>query len=116
MKNKKQKYVVYINDNFKAFSGEPGYEYARFDDYEQAKEACQKIIEESFNWEFQTGLIAQPNKYHGAMTVGQVYGRWKMFGEYPVILCDDKNCDFCAADYAEELRQRFNREMAEAGK
>jgi hypothetical protein len=87
----KNKYIVYIDDNFHHMDEDERYKAGEFDDCESARKFCMGIVD---------GFLI--NAYEPGMDWNTLLNGYKGFGEDPWISTLDADCRFSAWDYAEQ--------------
>jgi hypothetical protein len=83
------RYRVLVDDNFHYMDEEERYALGEFASYEEAEEACRRIVDEFLLGAYEPGMEAKA-----------LYGLYTMFGDDPFISSADRARTFSAWDYA----------------
>lgn len=88
-RTQKEKYEVFVDDNFHFMDENERYKLAEFDTCKEATAACKKIVDDFLEKGYKEG-----------MSFKELYGGYTGFGEDPFIVSDDDQCFFSAWNYA----------------
>lgn len=83
------KYSVFVDDNFHYMDEEERYKLGDFSSYEEAVEACKRIVDEFLESAYKKGVSFE-----------ELYRGYIGFGEDPFVVPDDRVNHFSAWDYA----------------
>jgi len=84
-------YEVYVDDNFHYMEDDERSLDGTFEDCESATARCKQIVESSLQAQHRSG-----------MTAGELFERYKSFGDDPSIKSPDGTCTFSAWIFAEQ--------------
>ena len=91
----KQKYTVYVDDNFHYMDEDYRGKHSEYDSYEKAVEACKAIVEYDLS-----DLLSQCRARGEELTAKKLYGYYTTFGDDPWITPEPEGRHFSAWDYA----------------
>jgi len=87
-----RRYMVLVDDNYHYQDESERHKQGSFETLDRAIDACKRIVDRSLE-----------ECHSPGMTAGELYGRYKMFGEDPFVKCEGQTpVPFSAWDYAKE--------------
>ena len=84
-------YVVHIYENFHYMDASGSYEHGRYQTYDAAVQAAQRIVDEALH-----------SLHERGMTADELFRAYTMFGEDPVVVPSDAHQSFSAWTYAKQ--------------
>ncbi len=100
MADKKQEYIVYVDDNFHYMDESERYRLGEFDDYESALSACMELVDSFLLTAYAAGVTS----------ADELYRQYTTYGEDPFIVPEDKDHPFSAWGYAKQRCQEICKE------